>query len=79
MPNAFSKSSDYSLGLNPISSLTGSTVGDLGLSDAARKQAMDAAEMARKKKMQEQKDMANAGAGGLPSASFNSLTGMGGY
>ena len=63
---------------NPLSSPSMGAIGDLGLSAAAQKDAADIAEKARRKKQQTDKDTANAGSGGMPSAAFNALTGMGG-
>ena len=60
---------------NPLAPLA--AAGDLGLSLAAKKDAADIADRARKKKLQDQKDLANAGAGGMPGAAFQMLSGAG--
>lgn len=65
------------MSLNPISSPTMGAIGDLGLSVQAQKDAADIADKARRKKLMEQKDLANAGSGGMPSAAFQALTGAG--
>lgn len=62
---------------NPLQSPTTGAAGDLGLGPAAQQSAEQIAELARKKKLQQQKDMANAGSGGMPSAAFQALTGIG--
>lgn len=62
---------------NPLQSPTTGAAGDLGLGAAAQQSAEAVAELARKKKLQQQKDLANAGSGGMPSAAFNALTGIG--
>lgn len=63
---------------NPLSSPTsGGAAGDLGLSAAAQQSAAAVAELAKKKKLQQQMDLQKAGSGGMPSAAFNALTGVG--
>jgi hypothetical protein len=62
---------------NPLQSPTTGAAGDLGLGLGTQESAAAVAELARKKKLQQQKDLANAGAGGMPSAAFNALTGIG--
>lgn len=62
---------------NPLQSPTTGAAGDLGLGPAAMQSAEQIAELARKKKLQEQKDLKNAGSGGMPSAAFSALTGIG--
>jgi hypothetical protein len=62
---------------NPLQSPTTGAAGDLGLGPAAQQSAEQIAELARKKKLQQQKDLANAGSGGMPSAAFSALTGIG--
>lgn len=62
---------------NPLQSPTTGAAGDLGLGPAAQQSAAAIAELARKKKLQQSKDLANAGSGGMPSAAFNALTGIG--
>lgn len=66
--------------LNPISSPTSNgAVGDLGLSVQTQKDAAAAADLARKKKLQQQADAAKAGAIGAGTANpaYQSLlTGM---
>lgn len=62
---------------NPLQSPTTGAAGDLGLGPAAQQSAEAVAELARKKKLQQQKDMQNAGSGGMPSAAFNALSGIG--
>ena len=62
---------------NPLASPSMGAIGDLGLSTQAQEDVADIAEKARKKKMMDQKDLANAGSGGMPSAAFNALAGMG--
>lgn len=61
---------------NPLASASGAA-GDLGLSSAAQQSAEQIAELAKKKKLQQQADMQKAGSGGMPSAAFNALTGIG--
>lgn len=58
---------------NPLMSFN--AAGDLGLGRAAAEDAASIAEAARKRRMQQSKDLANAGAGGMPSASFQALVG----
>ena len=65
------------MSMNPLSSPSMGAIGDLGLSAAAQADAAAIAEKARKKKMMDDKDLANAGSGGMPSAAFQALTGMG--
>lgn len=60
---------------NPLATIDGA-IGDLGLSSAAKEQANDIANKAKKKKMQDQMDMKAAGAAGSSSA-FQALTGYG--
>lgn len=60
---------------NPLASMNGAA-GDLGLSSAAKDQANQIAQNAKKKKLQEQMNIKSAGVGGQPSA-FQSLTGYG--
>lgn len=62
---------------NPLASPSMGAIGDLGLSASAQEDAAMIAEKARRKKMIDNKDLANAGSGGMPSAAFNALTGMG--
>lgn len=62
---------------NPLQSPTIGAAGDLGLGPAAQQSAAAVAELARKRKLQQQKDLANAGSGGMPSAAFNALSGIG--
>lgn len=62
---------------NPLLSPSMNAVGDLGLSTQAQQDAAQIAEAAKRKKAIQDKDAANAGSGGMPSAAFQSLTGMG--
>lgn len=63
---------------NPLQSPTGGgAAGDLGLGPAAQQSAAQIAELAKKKKLQQQMDLQKAGSGGMPSAAFNALTGIG--
>lgn len=62
---------------NPLASPSMGAIGDLGLSAQAQDDVAQIAERARKKKMMDEKDLANAGSGGMPSAAFGALTGMG--
>lgn len=63
--------------MNPLSSPSMGAIGDLGLSAAAQQDAADIADKARRKKLMDNKDLANSGSGGMPSAAFAALTGMG--
>lgn len=63
------------MAMNPISSPTSNgAVGDLGLSVQAQKDAADVAELARKKKLQDQAAQQKAGGAGVPNAAFQTLT-----
>lgn len=63
---------------NPLQSPTsGGAAGDLGLGLSAQQSADAVAELARKKKLQQQMDLQKSGSGGMPSAAFNALTGIG--
>lgn len=63
--------------MNPLSSPSMGAIGDLGLSAAAKQDALDIMLKTKRKKQQDDKDLANAGSGGMPSAAFNALTGIG--
>lgn len=65
------------MSLNPLSSPSMGAIGDLGLSAAAQQDAADIADKAKRKKLMDDKDLANAGSGGMPSAAFAALSGMG--
>lgn len=65
------------MSMNPLASPSMGAIGDLGLSAQATQDAADIAEQARRKKAIQDKDLANAGSGGMPSAAFQALTGMG--
>lgn len=60
---------------NPLQTMSGAS-DSLGLSAAAKQQAQDIADAAKKKKLQEQLNIKAAGTGGQPSA-FQALTGYG--
>lgn len=60
---------------NPLATMSGAS-DSLGLSSAAKQQAQDIADEAKKKKLQQQLDLKTAGPGGAPSA-FQALTGYG--
>lgn len=65
------------MSMNPMSSPSMGAIGDLGLSSSAMQDAAAIADKARRKKQMDDKDLANAGSGGMPSAAFQALTGMG--
>lgn len=60
---------------NPLDSMSGAS-DSLGLSSAAKQDAQDIADRAKKKKLQEQADMKVTGGAGVQSA-FQALSGFG--